>query len=53
MFWGGEEPHSTFGDLDGRQLQFPEGVKMRPSKQLLGLHAVTQERASHHRIPGV
>lgn len=30
----------TFGDLDGQLLQFPPGATMRPSKRLLGLHAV-------------
>lgn len=29
----------TFGDLDGRSLQFPPDSNMRPSKRLLALHA--------------
>jgi hypothetical protein len=31
---------TTFGDLDGQLLQFPPDVMLRPSKWLLGLHAV-------------
>jgi hypothetical protein len=31
---------TTFGDLDGQEVQFPVGSIIRPSKQLLGLHAI-------------
>lgn len=30
---------TTFGDLDGREVCFPEGCSNRPSKRLLALHA--------------
>jgi hypothetical protein len=30
---------TTFGDLNGQDVQFPPGSKMRPSRQLLALHA--------------
>jgi hypothetical protein len=33
--------HLTFGDLDGKPLEFPQDTTgMRPSKRLVGLHAV-------------
>jgi hypothetical protein len=32
---------TTFGDLDGREVCFPEGCSNQPSKQLLALHART------------
>jgi hypothetical protein len=32
---------TTFGDLDGREVCFPEGCSNQPSKQLLALHACT------------
>lgn len=41
----------TFGDLDGRQVHFPEGVEMRPSKQLLGVHAVAAQLTAQHKSP--
>ncbi|KAF5387796.1 hypothetical protein D9615_000180 [Tricholomella constricta] len=48
----------TFGDLDGHPLQFPDGVVMRPSRRLLGLHAIlahsaAQDKEPHHRIPEI
>jgi hypothetical protein len=47
----------TFGDLDRQPLKFPEEVQFRPSKRLLGLHALvsrwTAQRYTHHRIPSV
>lgn len=33
--------HITFGDLDGEPLQFPQDTEMRPSKRLLGIHALS------------
>ena len=30
---------TTFGDLDGQELHFPEGSSIRPSKRLLALHS--------------
>jgi hypothetical protein len=49
---------TTFGDLDGQPLNFPEGIVMRPSKRMLGLHAVfaqwtAQDRLPQHRIRDV
>jgi HNH endonuclease len=38
-----EDLRMTFGDLNGQPLQFPSGVIMRPSKRLLGLHAVVSQ----------
>ena len=35
-----EDLHITFGDLDGEELHFPDGIEMRPLKRLLALHAV-------------
>lgn len=35
------EIKTTFGDLNGQPLKFPEGVVSRPSKRMLGFHAVT------------
>jgi hypothetical protein len=48
----------TFGELDGQPLKFPENVVMRPSKRLLGLHALSaqwtaQDQAPHREIRGV
>ena len=53
-----ENLRMTFGDLDGQPLKFPEGTVMRPSKRMLGLHAVrargtAQVRAPQHPIPEV
>ena len=31
---------TTFGDLDGREVQFPQQSTTRPSKRLLGIHAI-------------
>jgi hypothetical protein len=50
--------HMTYGDLDGQPLKFPEGVAMRPSKRLLGLHAVlahtiAQDNSPQSQIPNV
>ena len=42
---------STFGDLDGQQVHFPKGTSMRPSKRLLGLHAVASWMATRHLKP--
>ena len=41
----------TFGDLDGQPLKFPEGIVMRPSKPLLGVHAVLAQWAAQDRVP--
>ena len=43
----------TFGDLDGRKGSFPPGCTMRPSKQLLALHATAAwlEFDKNRRIP--
>jgi hypothetical protein len=53
-----KELHTTFGDLDGAPLQFPDWATMRPSKRLLGLHAIAaqwtaQDKDPKHRIPNV
>jgi hypothetical protein len=41
----------TFGDLDGQPLKFPEDNIMRPSKRMLGLHAIFARRAAQDRTP--
>jgi hypothetical protein len=42
---------TTFGDLDEQPLKFPEGTVMRPSKRLLGLHAVAARKTAQVREP--
>jgi HNH endonuclease len=44
---------ATFGDLDGRELFFPEGCSKRPSKRLLTLHAraALLFAKSHYDLP--
>jgi hypothetical protein len=42
---------TTFGDLDGQQVHFLIGIVMRPSKGLLGLHAVASWMAARHFEP--
>ena len=41
----------TFGDLDEQPLKFPEGTVMRPSKRLLGLHAVAARMTAQLKEP--
>ena len=55
-----EDLHITFGDLDGQEVHFPDGVEMRPSKRLLAIHAVAahwiaqdKARALGHQISDV
>jgi hypothetical protein len=38
----------TFGELDGKELHFPVGVQMRPSRRLLNLHAVAAHMAGNN-----
>ena len=37
---GRRELQTTFGDLDGKEVQFPSESTTRPAKHLLGIHAV-------------
>jgi HNH endonuclease len=46
-----ENLRMTFGDLDEQPLKFPEGTVMRPSKRLLGLHAVAARKTAQVRNP--
>jgi hypothetical protein len=53
-----EDLHITFGDLDGQEVYFPNGVEMRPSKRLLAVHAVAahwvaKDMALDHQITDV
>jgi hypothetical protein len=48
---GEENLRMTFGDLDEQPLKFPEGTVMRPSKRLLGLHAVAARKTAQAREP--
>ena len=53
-----EDLYITFGDLDGQEVHFPDGVEMRPSKRLLAVHAVAahwiaRDRALDRKIPDV
>jgi len=42
---------TTFGDLDREPVQFPAGSMMRPSEQLLGLHAIAAWVESQSNTP--
>ena len=46
-----ENLQMTFGDLDEQPLKFPEGTVMRPSKRMLGLHAVAARKTAQVREP--
>ena len=41
----------TFGDLNGREMQFPDHSTTRPLKQLLGLHSFAVWVEAHHSSP--
>ena len=41
----------TFGDLNGREMQFPDHSTTRPLKQLLGLHSFAAWVEAHHSSP--
>jgi hypothetical protein len=41
----------TFGELDGQPLKFPENFTTRPSKRLLGLHALSAQWTAQHETP--
>jgi hypothetical protein len=43
---------TTFGDLDRRDVRFPTGSAMRPSKRLLALHAYAAWLTAQTRTPG-
>jgi hypothetical protein len=47
----GMELQMTFGELDEQPLKFPDNVVMRPSKRLLGLHALLAQWTAQDRTP--